>query len=149
MAALRLLAVFGLVLSTGCATIAHGTRQSVTVTSDPTGAAVTVLSNHIVKSTPGVTPITLELTRRDPNITIRVEKAGCAAVDVRLKRSTSGWVFGNLVAANPMAMQGYDDHAGAQYAMQLAIGVPLMIGTDFATGAAYKLPKAVDVSLCR
>jgi hypothetical protein len=84
-----------LVACAGCATIAHGTRQTVTITSDPSGASVTVLSKtkdggEILRSTPGVTPIKLELTRGDSAIVIRVRKDGCAAVDVALKRSVSG-----------------------------------------------------------
>jgi hypothetical protein len=140
--------LLALAVSAGCATIAHGSRQTVTVTSDPPGAAVTVLSKQTVKSTPGVTPITLELTRRDPDITLRFERDGCQPVDVRLKRSASAWLALNLVVANPFAMQGYDHDAGAQYAKQVAVGVPLMFAADVATGAAFKLPKAVNVRLC-
>ena len=148
MARVHPIAALGLVLSAGCATIAHGPRQSVRVISDPPGATVTVLSKQTVKSHPGVTPVVLTLSRRDPNITIRLEKDGCPPAEVRLTRKTSGWVYGNLVAANPMAMQGYDHDPAGQYAMQVAVGVPMMFGVDFATGAAYTLPKAVDVRLC-
>ena len=64
-------AVVILTASTGCATLVHGTRQTVAVTSDPAGAKVTVLSTardgtRVVRSTPGVTPIQLNLARRDP-----------------------------------------------------------------------------------
>lgn len=132
---------------TGCATIAHGSRQGVTLTSDPSGATVTVLSGGTVKSTPGVTPIKLHLTRRDPNLAVRLEKAGCAPVEMRLKRSLSGWVFGNLIAANPLAQQGMDSASAGTYAGQLGV-TSAMFATDFLTGGAYKLPKAVDVRLC-
>ena len=136
----------------GCATIVHGTRQSLTVTSDPTGAIVTVLSQKpgteaVERSRPGVTPITLDLTRRDPNIVIRLEKDGCPPAEVKLKRSVSGWTFGNLIAANPFAQQGLDDSSGASYAAQLGV-TSAMFATDFLTGGAYKLPKVVDVRLC-
>ena len=145
----RCAVVAWLILSSGCATIAHGTRQTVTVTSDPSGATVTVLSGGTVESTPGVTPIKLNLTRRDSRITIRLEKDGCPPADVRVKRTTSGWVFGNLVYANPFAMQGYDRDPAAVYALQVAVGLPVVFGIDFATGGAFKLPKVIDVPLCR
>lgn len=63
--------------ASGCVTVAHGTRQSVTVTSEPSGAVVTVLSykpgrEPVERSKPGVTPITLDLTRSDPNGHARV-----------------------------------------------------------------------------
>lgn len=65
----------------GRTTVPHGTRQSVTVTSNAPGAAVTVLTAEpgktpIVRSRPGVTPIDLDLTRRNGNIALRVEKDG-------------------------------------------------------------------------
>src|SRR4051794_7512909 len=89
----------------GCATMSHGTTQSVRVTSDPPGAQVTVLSQKpgetaTVRSHPGVTPLVLELTRRDPNIVVRLEAPGCDAAEIRLKRSVSGWTAGNLIVAN-------------------------------------------------
>jgi hypothetical protein len=131
----------------GCATIIHGPRQSVTVTSDPSGAAVTVLSGTTVKETAGVTPVTLRLPRRDANLTLRLEKPGCEPAEMRLKRSVSGWTFGNLIAANPFAQQGMDNAGAGSYAGQLGV-TTAMITTDFLTGGAYKLPKVVDVRFC-
>jgi hypothetical protein len=131
----------------GCATLVHGPRQTVTVTSDPSGAAVTVLSGSTVKEAPGVTPVKVRLPRRDANLTLRLEKAGCAPTEVKLKRSVSGWTFGNLIAANPFAQQGMDSSSGVSYAGQLGL-TTAMFTTDFLTGGAYKLPKAVDVRFC-
>jgi len=132
--------------ATGCATIVHGSRQSVTITSDPSGAAVTVLSGHDVKES-GVTPLKVRLSRRDANLTLRLEKAGCEPTEVKVKRSVSGWTFTNLVAANPFAQQGMDSSSGMSYAGQLGV-TSAMFTTDFLTGGAYKLPKVVDVRLC-
>lgn len=129
---------------TGCATIVHGPRQNVTITSDPSGAAVTVLSGQTVTASPGVTPLKVRLPRRDRNLTIRLEKDGCEPKDVPLKRGVSGWIFGNLIAANPYAQQGMDSSSGIQYAGQLAM-TSGMVATDFLTGGAYTLPKVVDV----
>ena len=131
----------------GCATIVHGTRQTVTVTSDPSGAAVTVLSGTTVKETAGVTPVQVRLTRRDANLRLRLEKAGCEPFEVQLKRSVSGWTFGNLIAANPFAQQGMDNASAGSYAGQLGV-TSGMITADFLTGGAYKLPKVVDVRFC-
>ena len=147
-----LLAIGVLTGAGGCATVAHGTGQTVSVTTNPPGAAVTVLTaapgkSPIVRATPGVTPIDLDLPRRDAHMVIRVEKAGCPAQEVRLKRSVSGWTAANLVIANPMSMQGMDN-PGSQYAQQLAIGLPLFFGIDALSGGAYKLPRRVHVDLC-
>lgn len=140
------------IASSGCATIAHGTRQAVVVTSEPADAAITVLSTPpgkapVVRSTPGVTPLTLDLTRRDPDITIRFEKQGCHPVEIRLKRSVSGWTAANLVLANPFSMQGMTDPAKG-YATQLAVGLPLAFGLDVLSGGAFKLPTRVHATLC-
>jgi hypothetical protein len=132
---------------TGCATIAHGSRQTVTVTSDPSGAAVTVLTGQTVKETPGVTPLKLTLPRRDAHLTLRLEKAGCAPAEVRLKRSVSGWTFANLVAANPFAQQGMQNASVGSYVGQLGLTSALFT-IDFLGGGAYKLPRVVDVRFC-
>ena len=146
---LMTVAVLGAVVfaGSGCATLVHGPRQTVTITSDPSGAAVTVLSGSTVKETPGVTPVKVRLPRRDASLTLRLEKAGCAPTEVKLKRSVSGWTFGNLIAANPFAQQGMDSSSGLTYAGQLGM-TTAMFTTDFLTGGAYKLPKAVDVRFC-
>ena len=131
----------------GCATIAHGSGQTVTITSDPSGSAVTILAGTAVMAQPGVTPVRVRLPRRETNLTIRVEKAGCAPAELPLKRGVSGWIFGNLIAANPFAQQGMDSASGANYAGQVAL-TSGMFGLDFLSGAAYTLPKAVDVRFC-
>jgi hypothetical protein len=148
-------AAFGLLtalfLSTGCATVVHGSRQTVTVTSDPSGAQVTVLSDPaagspVVRSTPGVTPIQLRLTRRDPNIVIRLEKDGCPPAELRLKRTVSGWIAGNLLSANPFAAQGLD--SASDYSRMAISGLAVTFGIDFLSGAAFKLPKTVHAVVC-
>jgi len=149
------LAAASLMAATGCATIAHSTRQVVHVTSDPPGAQVTVLTAapgkpEIVR-TPhaGVTPVDLSLTRRDAHIVIRFSQDGCQAIDIALKRTTSGWVWGNAILANPFAGQGADSATGAGtiYAGQAAAIAGALV-VDFASGGAYKLPKSVHVTLC-
>jgi hypothetical protein len=142
--------VFAAVALTGCATIAHGPHQTVTVISEPSGAQVTVLSDppkgeRRIRSTPGATPLKLNLMRRDPNIVVRLEKEGCLPVEVRLKRTVSGWIAADLVPANPMNAQGLD--SAADYPKMAASGLALTFGIDFLSGAAFKLPKRVQVRL--
>jgi len=151
---LLFVAVVAAVWSGGCATIAHGPRQTVTVTSEPSGAQVTVLSdpptgNRRVRSKPGETPIKLELTRRESNFVVRLEKEGCLPAEVRLKRSVSGWIAGDLLPANPMNAQGLD--SASDYPKMAASGLALTFGIDFLTGAAFKLPSHVQAKLegCR
>jgi hypothetical protein len=136
--------------SAGCATVAHGPRQTVTVISEPSGAQVTVLSDpprgeRRVRSNPGATPLKLHLWRRDPNLVVRLEKEGCLPKEVRLKRTVSGWIAGDLMPANPMNAQGLD--SAGDYPKMAASGLALTFGIDFLSGSAFKLPKLVQVTL--
>lgn len=146
-------AVLCIACSSACATIVHGTKQDVTITSDPASAKVTVLSirngSTVVRSEPGVTPLQVKLTRGDPHMTIRFEKDGCAPIEIPVKRSVSGSTFWNLVFVNPFAGQGADspEAAGSIYILQvLTAGAGFLI--DRGTGAAFKVPKTVHATLC-
>jgi uncharacterized protein YceK len=79
------------ILLLGCATIMHGTSQQIGVSSSPTGASV------IIDNEPkGKTPITVDLSRKD-NHMIRVEMEDYEPFEIKTTRSTSGWVWGNIV----------------------------------------------------
>lgn len=79
-----------LMLLTGCATIMHGTRQSVGISSYPSNADVWVDNKYIGKS-----PTVVRLTRKD-NHFVRIELNGYAPYETTLTHQVSGWVFGNL-----------------------------------------------------
>jgi len=85
---LALVAVFG---AAACATIVHGTRQTVGITSTPTAA--TVYDNGAML---GKTPLLAELTRKHDH-RIRIELDGYQPYEIMLTRHLSGWVFGNLI----------------------------------------------------
>jgi hypothetical protein len=150
----QLVAVLCIGCSSGCATTAHGWNQTVTITSEPSGAKVTVLSatadgSMTVRSRPGITPLQVKLPRRDPRMVIRFEKEGCPPEELRVKRSVSGWTFGNLIFANPFAGQGADSPAAAG---SIFIGLVLTTGAgmliDAGTGAAFNLPTWLHATLC-
>lgn len=82
--------VFIVVLS-GCATIMQGTKQSVGISSSPTGAVVIV--DNVEK---GKTPLVVDLTRKDHHF-VKIEMAGYQPYEATFTRSTSGWVWGNIV----------------------------------------------------
>jgi len=139
-------------MNAACATIAHGTGQDVSITSDPVGAKVTILTRERdggmkTRLSAAQTPVVVSLPRRASNLVVRVETDGCPSVEIPLKRTVSGWVAGNLIVANPFSMQGMDNPS-TQYPAQLAIGLPVMFGIDALSGGAYKLPKRVHAPLC-
>jgi hypothetical protein len=148
------IAAVAAVASTACATMAHGPQQRVTVTSEPSGAQVTVLSDppkgeRRVRSNPGATPLKLDLARRDRNLVVRIEKEGCRPAEVRLKRTVSGWTMANLMAANPYNAQGLN--SASDYPAMAVQGLAVGFGIDFLSGAAFEFPRRVDVTLegCR
>lgn len=75
----------------GCASIIHGTHQSVGVSSVPPAAAV------FDNGTPaGKTPAILELKRKMAH-TLRIELAGFKPYEVILTQHVSGWIVGNIL----------------------------------------------------
>ena len=81
----------GMVVFSGCATIMQGTRQSIGIGSVPTSASVTI--NNVEK---GRTPIVVELKRKDHHI-VKIKMSGYLPYETTFTRSTSGWVWGNIV----------------------------------------------------
>jgi hypothetical protein len=83
----------GLVLMVlyGCATIMHGTSQKVGISSNPSGAKVWVDNKDI-----GITPLFADLSRGDNHV-VRIELEGFQKAELTLTRSTSGWVWGNIL----------------------------------------------------
>lgn len=92
MQALRGSLTLVLVVALGaCATIMHGTRQEVGISSSPTNARVTVDNMPL-----GNTPLVTELSRKNSHI-VRIELAGYAPYEATLTKKVSGWVWGNIV----------------------------------------------------
>jgi hypothetical protein len=74
-----------------CSTIIHGSSQEVGVSSQPTGATVTVDGvSH------GTTPVAARLRRKDLH-KITVTMAGYQPFEIATTRGVSGWVWGNIV----------------------------------------------------
>lgn len=76
---------------TSCATIMHGTRQSIGISSNPTNAQIWVDNQYV-----GQSPLIVEMTRKH-NHFIRLELQGYQPYEVTFTRQMSAWVFGNVV----------------------------------------------------
>jgi len=111
-----------ILIQINCCSIIHGTRQEMTVNSQPSGAKVVVKGVHM-----GTTPAVIELKRKESNIVLRFEKEGYEPVEIALRRSIDGWIAGNII---------------------FNIGGIIGLIVDFSSGAAYKLsPEDVQVEL--
>lgn len=86
-----LLGIYLTSLLSGCATIMHGTRQSVGIASNPSNANVWVNRVHV-----GATPVIVEL-KRNSNHIVTLELEGYLPYEATFTKQVSGWVFGNLV----------------------------------------------------
>ncbi len=109
----------------GCASIVHQTTQQIPVSSSPAGAAVTVACGDVNNDPKLVTPTVVTVHRKPSHCTITLAKEGYQPVETSLKRSTSGWYFGNIL-----------------------FGGIIGLIVDAANGAMYnRAPANVDVTL--
>ena len=104
--------------TTGCATIVHGNRQTVTINSEPDGATVKI------DGLKGKTPFSASLARNNDYV-VSIKKKGYKEEQVQITKSFSGLsIIGNI--------------------LWLLVGVIM----DFASGSAYNLsPTKVEVEL--
>ncbi len=96
MTATRMMRFLALALVVGlagaaCATIMQGTSQELSIGSSPTGARVIVDGSQA-----GKTPFVAKLKRKEKHV-VRLELDGYKPFEMALSRSTSGWVWGNLI----------------------------------------------------
>lgn len=80
-----------LLLLAGCATIVHGTNESVAISSTPTHAQLFVDNAYI-----GSTPMIVKMARREKH-TVRIELKGYQPYEMTLEPHFSGWAFGNII----------------------------------------------------
>lgn len=137
-------AVFALaaavVLSTGCATIRNGPTQRVAVASDPPGAQVFIGGRPV-----GVTPMYVELDRRDRDVALSLRKDCYRETVLPVPRRTSKWVAGNpLLAGVPINDYGLGAWLGMA-AFWAAVGGSV----DWGRGGAFEFPDLVRASLER
>lgn len=87
------LAIFCLVTAAGCASIIDGRRQSVSFSSDPSGAQVIINGRAM-----GVTPASIVLERSDyGNANIVFKKEGFQDQQATVKTSVNIWFWGNII----------------------------------------------------
>jgi hypothetical protein len=82
--------LFGAVVA-GCASIMNGTRESVGISSSPSGAKVIIDNKEM-----GSTPVVADLKRKDHHF-IKVEMEGYKPFEMAVTRKVSGWVWGNIL----------------------------------------------------
>ena len=97
-----------LLFTQACGTIMQGTTQQVGISSNPSNASVTINGqNH------GNTPMIIDLKRKDSHM-VRIQLDGYQPYETNLTRSTSGWVWGNIVFGGLIGLV-VDASAGGMY----------------------------------
>lgn len=76
--------------TTGCATIVSGRTQKIPVITSPSGAVVTVGGQK------QLSPATFILDKHQEYV-IKIEKEGYEPKEIVLRKTLSGWVFGNIL----------------------------------------------------
>ena len=105
----------------GCATIMHGTKQKVGISSTPSGASVNVDGVSY-----GKTPVAANLDRNDDHIVV-IKMDGYEPYETMLTKKVSGWVWGNIL-----------------------IGGLIGLAVDALSGGLYKLtPEQVEATLAK
>ena len=125
-------------VSSGCATAINGRTQRVAVASSPPGAQVYL---HDVPV--GVTPTFVDVSRRDPDLQLRLEKEGYESTVFPLERSRSGWSWGNVLFAGVP----FNDYGVGQWVSAMAVYGVLGSLSDALRGGAYKRPDLVRATL--
>jgi len=109
----RFVAIVGcayiLFLFSGCATLMHGTTQTVSISSEPEGADVYDMGSNL-----GQTPIDVELSRKKKFHNLVVKKKGYHEERVRITRVVSGTVAGNILFGGLIGW-GIDAASGGQW----------------------------------
>lgn len=79
------------VLISSCGTIIHGSRQDVSISSNPSSAIVTINNQEV-----GRTPITISLSRKDSHA-VKIELEGYLPYETKFTRKVDGWIAGNII----------------------------------------------------
>lgn len=90
--------VFGVLFATiiSCATIVNGTKQDVSISSDPPKASIKVMGPGGQEAYTGVTPATVKLRRKNEyDVFITLE--GYKEEKVHINKEFNAWFLGNLI----------------------------------------------------
>jgi hypothetical protein len=111
------------VASGGCATIVAKSSQTITISSVPEGAAVTIANASGVGVHSGNTPMTVTLKKgrgyfKPEHYTVRIDKQGFQPHQMTIDGAVNGWYFGNIVFGGLIGMLAVDPSTGAMYTLK-------------------------------
>lgn len=142
-------------LTPNCATVIWHKTQGIPVTSSPAGA--TVIVNGVQQ---GMTPLVINLPRKQKGQVIRVESPGHNTVEIRTKRRLAGSsLFGNFAAAGGLGflgainmnwLGGGSDIDVGRWGKNAGIFFAVFMLVDLISGSGYELkPTWLNVALTK
>ena len=104
----------------GCATIVHGGPRTISVSSTPPGATVSIYDRNNALVQTNTTPFMAQLPTKygyfqGQKYRLMFELPAHAPAEVKLEPSLSGWYFGNIVFGGLIGMLIVDPLTGAMY----------------------------------
>lgn len=111
-------------LVSGCATITHGTQETITLTTSPNGAYC-ALSNSKGQWTVLETPAKVTIQRAPGNFTIMCKKKGYRTTIVNIKAGLDKMMMANVIMPGSLITGAVDLKNGAAYAVPSVINIPL------------------------
>jgi hypothetical protein len=106
----------------GCATIVAKSSQTITVTSVPEAASVSISNAAGVPVHSGATPMTVTLKKgrgyfKPESYIVRIVKDGFQPREITVRGAINGWYFGNIIFGGLIGMLAVDPSTGAMYTL--------------------------------
>ena len=105
---LLVLVIGAMLVIAGCASIMHGSLQTINVTSDPVGATVKVDGVEV-----GTTPVVKDLARKSEHVIV-ISMEGYEDYEIKIEKAVDGAFWGNLLFGGLIGMI-IDASSGAMY----------------------------------
>lgn len=111
------------VFFSGCATIVARSSQTITVTSVPASAGVSITNTAGVAVHSGSTPMTVTLKKgrgyfKPETYTVRITKEGFQSREIIVRGEINGWYFGNIIFGGLIGLLAVDPATGAMYTLK-------------------------------
>src|SRR5262245_56317921 len=110
-------------LTSGCATIVSRSTQTMTVTSVPEGATVSITNKSGVAVNSSNTPSTVTLKKgrgyfKPETYTLNFSKEGYKPIDITVRGEVNGWYFGNVIFGGLIGLLAVDPATGAMFTLR-------------------------------
>jgi len=95
----------------------------------------------------GVTPVTVEVSRRERRTGICLEKDGFVSEELALERRLSRWLLADTAYAVLAGAAAPGEGWPTSRIGRVAGVLGFVLGLEYLTGAAFRLPKAITVEM--